>query len=126
MRTIARLHLVALVLLLVYGVLAARGLTLGAVLYWVFCLIYAGLVTGTYRGSKWCARISAVPPVLIFTLTLPSVASNFWLFFIGHAMYQDSPATILVVGVVALCLTVPAVVLIGVYWVKRKEVFVAA
>ena len=126
MRTISRPHLIALALLLVYGVLAARGLTLSAVLYWVFLLIYAGLVFGTYRGSKECARLSAAPPVLVISLTVPNVAYNFYSFFSGHQIYQDSPGTILVVGVAALCLTVPAAVLIGVYWVKRKEVFVAA
>ena len=116
-------HVVALILLAVYGVLAAGRLDLRSVSYWVLWLGYAALLLGAARKLKWCLRLSILPPLLMFLVTAPSVLYNAWAFATRHPLYQDSPATIFVVGITAICLTIPSAVVLAAYWRHRKQIF---
>ena len=116
-------HLGMLALLAAYGVLAASRPELGSVAYWLFWLTYVALLLGAVRKVKWCLRLSVLPPLLIFLTTAPSVLYNAWAFLVRHPLYQDSPATIFVVGVVALFLTIPSLLVLAAYWRRRKQIF---
>jgi len=123
MTAIRIFHIATLVLLAAYGALAFHRPVLGSVVYWAFWLAYVGLVLGAYRRQKWCMKLSVTPPLLVFLLTAPNVAYNFWAFISGHPLYQDSPGTIVIVGIMALCLTLPSALVLGAYWANRRQVF---
>ena len=123
MMVIRIFHIATLVLLAAYGALAFHRPVLGSVIYWAFWLAYVGLVLGAYRRYKWCMKLSVTPPLLVFLLTAPNLAYNFWAFISGHPRYQDSPGTILIVGTMALCLTLPSALVLGAYWGNRRQVF---
>ena len=116
-------HLGMLALLAAYGVLAAKRPELPSVAYWLFWLMYVALLVGADRKVKWCLRLSVLPPLLIFLATAPSVLYNAWAFLARHPLYQDSPATIFVVGVMALFLTIPSLIVLAAYWRHRKQIF---
>ena len=122
MMAIRIFHIATLVLLAAYGALAFHRPVLGSVIYWAFWLGYVGLVLGAYRRYKWCMKLSVTPPLLVFLLTAPNLA-YFWAFISGHPLYQDSPGTILTVGTMALCLTLPSALVLGAYWANRRQVF---
>jgi len=123
MTAIRIFHIATLALLAAYGALAAHRPALGSVVYWVFWLAYVGLVLGAHRRNRWCMKLSVTPPLLVFLLTAPNVAYNFWAFISGHPLYQDSPGTIIIVGIMALCLTLPSALVLAAYWVNRRQVF---
>lgn len=126
MTSLRLFHLAILVLLAAYGVLAAHSFSVGPIIYWVFWLIYVGLYLGARRKLKWCLKFSVVPPLLVFLLTAPTVVYNFWAFISGHPLYQDAPGSIIIVGILALCLTLPSALVLGAYWINRREVFSGA
>ncbi|HPG62189.1 MAG TPA: hypothetical protein PK586_09275 [Casimicrobium sp.] len=123
MAAIRIFHIATLLLLAAYGALAFHRPVLGSAVYWVFWLAYAGLVFGAHRRHKWCMRLSITPPLLVFLFTAPNVAYNFWGFISGHPRYQDSPGTIIIVGIMAVCLTLPSALVLGAYWLNRRQVF---
>jgi hypothetical protein len=71
----------------------------------------------------WCARLLAMPPLLIVVFTAPMVLYNFYAFASGNPLYQDSPATIIVVAILALFITVPSACVLGAYWHQRQQIF---
>jgi hypothetical protein len=116
-------HVIALGLLALFGGLVTLRLEWAVLWYWIFWLAYAGLVFGIQGESKWCLRLSILPPFVVFLLTAPNVVYNIYSFLTGHPLYQDSPATIFVVAVTAILLSLPSGLVLVAYWFNRKHVF---
>ena len=121
--TIKFFYLSAACLLTVYGVFAARSMTAGSLLFWEIWLVFTALVYGLLQNNIWCARLLAIPPLLVFLFSAPAVLYNFFAFMLGHPLYQDSPATIIIVAISALFITMPSGVLLVAYWRDRKQIF---
>ena len=105
--TIRIFHLPLLVSLASYGTLAMRVPSIESSIYWILWIGYAGLLVGDRRKVRWCAHLAVLPPLLVFLLSAPLVLYNVWAFAVG-ALYQDSPATILVVGILAVGFSLPS------------------
>ncbi len=125
MRLIRVFHITSLSLLLFYGVLAVHRINFGSLVFWSFWLAYAGLVFGMQGERIWCLRLLVLPPLIVFLSTVPNVVYNIYAFLIGDPLYQDSPATILIVGIVAVFVTLPSGLVLAAYWRYRQEVFKA-
>ncbi|NLV46408.1 MAG: hypothetical protein GXY07_18150 [Candidatus Hydrogenedentes bacterium] len=90
-------------------------LTVGAVVY----IAVAFLCQYNYRIAWWLAvLIPAVP----LCLSLPGVLLNMWMFCTGHDLYLDSPATILIVGIYAIVLDLPALFLYFGMFIERRTI----
>ena len=107
------------------ALLALYGLPLGSVysLYWGAWFLYALLFGGLLANDFVCARLLLFPPVGVVCTTGPIVGYNFYAFFFRHPLYVDSPATIIVVAILALFTTVPSLCLLACYRFLRREVF---
>lgn len=116
-------HSAAVVLFMLYGLLTARSLQGNALAYWIFWFAYVALLCGLVLGNIWCARLLILPPLLVFVFTAPIVLYNFFAFVSGNPLYQDSPATIIVVAIVALLVTLPSAFVLGAYWNQRQQIF---
>jgi hypothetical protein len=81
------------------------------------------LLCGLVQGDVWCARLLILPPLLIAVLTTSMVLYNVFAFVSGNPLYQDSPATIIVVAIVALLVTMPSAFVLGAYWNQRQQIF---
>jgi hypothetical protein len=123
MTTLKIFHATALSLLGLYGVLAARSLQGEARFYWMFCCVYTLLWCGLMWDNVWCARLLVLPPLLVVLLTVPPVILNLYAFVSGNPVYLDSPATILVVAVVAFFVTAPSAFGLALYWKERQRLF---
>ena len=123
MTTIRMFHLLLLVSLASYGALAMRVASIESGIYWILWIAYAGLLVGERRKVRWCTRLAVLPPLLVFLMSAPLVLYNIWAFVVGHALYQDSPATILVVGILAVSFSLPSALVLGAYWQHRGKVF---
>ena len=123
MRLISTFHVCALALLVGYGVLSAHHPTLWIALFWTIVVVYSVVVVGMFRGSRRFLQLSVFPPALLVVLSAPMVIWNVFAFLTGHPLYLDSPATILVVLVIAMMVTLPSIVVLAVYWARRREVF---
>ena len=106
-----------------YGALAMRVASIESGIYWILWIGYAGLLVGDRRKVRWCAHLAVLPPLLVFLLSAPLVLYNVWAFAVGDALYQDSPATILVVGIFAVGFSLPSALVLGAYWQHRRNVF---
>ncbi len=116
-------HSVAVVLFMLYGLLTARSLQGNALAYWIFWFAYVVLLCGLMQGEMWCARLLILPPLLVVVFTAPMILYNFFAFVSGNPLYQDSPATIIVVAIVALLVTMPSAFVLGAYWNQRQQIF---
>jgi hypothetical protein len=116
-------HIANLLLLAVYCLLATRGLHQSTLIYWIAWLVYFIVFLGMLKHNIWCIRLAVFPPLLIFSITFPFVAYNFYAFLSGNALYQDSPATIIVVFLFALLTTLPSALILGSYWIHRRAIF---
>jgi hypothetical protein len=123
MRLISTFHICALALLIGYGVLSAHQPKLYTTMFWAIFVAYSAVVIGIFRGSRLFIRLSVIPPALLVILSVPLVIWNVFAFLTVHALYLDSLATIFVVLVFALMVTVPSIVVLLVYWARRREVF---
>ncbi len=83
-------------------------------------MVYFLLIAGVFRENPWCVRISLIPPLVGFLVTMPLVVYNFYAFSINDPMYQDSPATIFVVAIMAIFITIPSGLVIAAYWRSRR------
>jgi len=123
MRLISTFHVCVLALLVGYGVLSAHQPTLWTALFWTIVVVYSAVVAGIFRGCRRVLQLSVFPPALLVALSAPMVIWNVFAFLTGHPLYVDSPGTILVVLVVAMMVTLPSIVVLAVYWARRREVF---
>jgi hypothetical protein len=74
-------------------------------------------------GKRWAIGISVIIAILLMIRWLPMVAINTWMFMSGHELYQDSPATILVVLSYGVVFAIPSTILCGLYLVQRKQIW---
>jgi hypothetical protein len=112
-------HVAATMFLALCGFISSQSATSP---FWLVWLLYAGLLVGLLKNNIWCARLLALPPLLVASYTVPFVLYNFYAFVSGHPRYQDSPGTILVVFVQAVLASPSAAVLFA-YWSERNEIF---
>ena len=120
MALIKAFHVVNFALLTFYGTRVVYGLHGNALIYW---WLYAGLLCGLLLNNIWCARLLILPPLVIVGWTAPMVLYNFTAFATRDPLYLDSPATIIVVAIVALFVTVPSTVVLWAYWHERRQIF---
>jgi len=117
MRNIPLFHIGNLLILAAYCLLAA------SVFYWIAWLIYFIVFLGTLKRNIWWMRLAILPPLLIVLITVPFLASNSYALLLGSALYQDSPATIIVVCIFGLLTTLPSALVLGSYWIHRRTIF---
>jgi hypothetical protein len=87
----------------------------------VSSVAYGALSVAAFQGKRWAWWLSLVPPVFLTACVGPWAAYNFYAFFTDHPRYVDSPGTILIVGLNALVLLVPAVLVLILMVVYRKR-----
>ena len=123
MRRILTFHIIAAIILSLYGLDGLEHSKPMNFVLWLLLVPYLFLIIGMAHKRVWCVRLSVIPAILVFAVTASFVLYNFYLFLIDHELYQDSPATIFVVGLVAVTVTLPSLLALSVYWKKRKELF---
>lgn len=123
MRQIKIFHSITLIMMVAYGMISARRLDRGAIIFWVLVVGYLVLILGVFRGTKSLLKLSVIPPALFFLATAPNVLLNIFAFISGHSLYKDSPRTIIVVGILAICVTLPSGLVLATYWKQRKLIF---
>jgi hypothetical protein len=74
-------------------------------------------------GRRWAIGIPVIIAILLMIRWLPMVGINTWMFMSGHELYQDSPATILVVLSYAVVFAIPSTILCSLYLVQRKQIW---
>ena len=84
--------------------------------------IYLAATACAFRDDRPAWMVAIAVPILVLILTAPLVIVNVWMFLAGHNLYRDSPGTILIVATYAITLTVPAFVLIILFFACRKEI----
>jgi hypothetical protein len=123
MKQVRIFHCISFVMMIGYGMIASRRFDQAAFLFWGLIIGYLVLILGVFRGTKLSLKLSVIPPALAFLYTAPTVLYNLVAFIFGHPLYKDSPVTILVVGVVAVFVTVPCGLVLVSYWKQRKLLF---
>jgi accessory gene regulator protein AgrB len=91
-------------------------------------ILYLGVAILALRGWRWALLLSVAVALLEVVWWAPALITNMWMFVTGHELYQDSPATIIVVLIEALLLVIPAAVLCIAYavqWRQLRSRFVA-
>lgn len=73
-------------------------------------LIYVVVSFLSVMRFRWALAIVWIVPYILMLRFLPMVLYNLAMFVFGHPLYQDSPATILVVLVTAIVFAIPATV----------------
>lgn len=107
-----------LVLLGVAGFFWRAGQGSVAVGFFVFSVLCAVLSIAAFRGNRWAAYLSILPPVLILFAITPDVIFNLYAFLTSHPSYLDSPGTILVVGVQSIIFVIPAIIILMMNFLK--------
>jgi hypothetical protein len=86
-------------------------------------VIYLGAALACFANSRiaWIVALAlTVLPLLRWT---PMIAINFWMFFEGHELYRDSPATIFIVAINAIVFVLPGLLIYICCFVDRKRLF---
>ena len=75
------------------------------------------------KGKRWATIISAIFVVLLFIRWVPMVVINFYMYFTGHELYLDSPATIFIVIIYFIVFALPSSIMLWFFITKRKQLF---
>ena len=75
---------------------------------------------GNVRIGWFVALVIPILPLLRWT---PMVIVNFWMFFTGHELYQDSPATIFIVAMNAFMFVLPGMLIYFCLALDRKRLY---
>lgn len=73
--------------------------------------------------KRWAIAACVLIAVILMLRWLPVAVINTWMFISGHELYQDSPATILVVLSYAIVFAIPATILSTLYMFNRKSIW---
>jgi hypothetical protein len=73
--------------------------------------------------KRWAIIISMIVAVLLFIRWTPMVEINFYMFFSGHELYQDSPATIFIVFDYFILFALPSSFMLWHYVTKMGQFF---
>lgn len=119
MRYLQYAHIVNLVLLAIFCLLAAKPI------FWIAWAIYCCVFLVTFSHHIRWMRLVIVPPLLICLTAAPIIAYNVFLFAAKDRLYLNSPATIFVVLVFALLTLLPSALVLSLYWFNRKRIFKA-
>jgi hypothetical protein len=76
--------------------------------------------------QKWAIIVTAAATALTVVVTAPLVLLNVAMFVLEHPLYQDSPGTIIIVGIYAVVLTLPATVILGLLVLHTIRLYLAA
>ena len=112
-------HVTAAVLLSLYGLVGLGNPSKAVAVWWLVLVVYYFLIWGVFKKNIFSIRLSMVLPLLAVGVTVPFVFYNLFMFFTDHPVYQDSPATILVVLIVGVVVTLPSLVVLFGYWRAR-------
>lgn len=80
-------HVVAIILLSCYGLLAVRKPVIVSIGYWVMIAVYLFVIAGIFKNKLWFIRASLIPPILVFGLSAPMVLYNIFAFITDHPLY---------------------------------------
>lgn len=94
-----------------------------SVTFTMIALLYSLATVGVFWDIRLAWIFSAITPLLIFLYFGTWAAVNFFMFFIGHELYKDSPATIIVVIVYCLFTIVPSGIILLLLWINRNHLF---
>jgi hypothetical protein len=120
MKLILFFHICTAILLSFYGLIGMINPKPWLPFWWAVLLVYYFLIFGVHKNRLWAIRASILVPLLGFIITAPSVIYNIYAFLTQHPLYQDSPATIFVVAVIALLVTLPSFIVLVAYWFRRN------
>jgi hypothetical protein len=100
-----------------FGSGSVFGIALGAIL-----IVYLISTVGCLANFRVAWLVAFFVPVLILMRWVPMVCINCFMFFTGHELYQDSPATILVVVIYAVAFVAPPLVIYSLLFLDRERV----
>jgi carbon starvation protein CstA len=83
--------------------------------------LYAALSVLAFKGERWAWWLTLLPPAIIAVCVGPWAIYNFYAFATDHPRYLDSPATIFVVAINCLVLLVPALIILVLMFIWRKQ-----
>lgn len=113
----------ALLFLLVVGLRAiSSGDTIGIVIG-LLSITYLAAAIACFANVRIAWVVALVIPILPLVRWTPMVVVNFWMFFTGHELYHDSPATIFIVATNALMFVLPGLFIYLCIALDRKRLF---
>jgi hypothetical protein len=99
------------------------AISLHSVCLGLVATFYVVATFGLLAKSKYAWGFSFIPPIWALCSPGPSIVANGYAFAIDDPLYLDSPGTIMVVGLEALVVLVPAIVLLLLLLRTRRVVF---
>ena len=97
------------------------------ILVFAVSLLFVMVSISASRLQRWSVITVVLVAVALVIRWLPMVLLNFYMFLTDHALYRDSPATIIVVANYALVFAIPALIIVAMYIIQwRALVSVAA
>ncbi len=85
----------------------------------LIALLYFLATVGLFFNKRLAWFLSILCPILIFLYCGTLVSYNFLMFFAGHELYKDSPATIFIVAIYGLFTAVPSGIMLFLFWLNR-------
>ena len=106
---------VAKVMMIIWAFLLSAFSILGAISRPTTGMLVLAAIAGTFlvcsigciKNSRICWVVSLIVSALILARWLPMVAMNTFMAFTGHELYQDSPATFIIVMIYAVIFVMP-------------------
>ncbi len=92
------------------------GVAFGAI---SIAYLAAALACLTNSKAGWIVALAV--PILPLLRWTPMVVMNFWMFFTGHELYKDSPATIFIVAINAIMFVLPGLLIYLCLFLDRKR-----
>lgn len=77
----------------------------------IISILYLAAAIACLTNCRIGWMIAIVIPILPLVRWTPMVFVNFWMFFNGHELYQDSPATIVIVAMNGFMFVLPGVLI---------------
>jgi hypothetical protein len=90
-----------------------------AVLLAAVCYVVISVLA--LRLRRWAVAVCLLVAGAVAIYWLPTVVLNFFYFLTRHELYQDSPATILAVGINSVVFLIPALILCLAYGVRVRQ-----
>jgi hypothetical protein len=87
----------------------------------VFAILYFAIAYAALNSKKWAILICIAFSSIQLIYWSPTIFINLWLFATQAPLYQESPATILIVFFEILLFFIPAAILTGTYCYHGKE-----
>ncbi|MGB7325087.1 MAG: hypothetical protein WBD31_09460 [Rubripirellula sp.] len=108
-------------------IIGSRAIVSGStagVLFGVVSVVYFVASLVCFANSRLGWVVALVVPAFPLLRWTPMVAVNFWMFFTGHELYRDSPATIFIVAINAIMFVLPGLLIYLCLFVDRKRFLV--